>query len=244
MSDPSSLLPPALPELHHLVAFAAHHLSKSTSQQPLTRHYCYTPIDKPGILDTIAALCISPQHPEPVAVSVTVDRRTRQVHLLISQTGVDHLDESRLAHIRKTWTLLHELSAQYIKIRRHPTVNGPHPGKPKELYVLYRYVYEYLGEHFLQTVREWWPKLDVVNRKFGRSMRSSPGRPTPCKRRFMDAALTLRRVVLIMGQDLSLLTSESWDRVHVLMDHAAFQASTLFRCWDLVEDWGIDFIGI
>ncbi|KAL0634114.1 hypothetical protein Q9L58_006993 [Maublancomyces gigas] len=241
MSDPPSTMPPAPPRLHDLVAFASHYLSKSTGKQPLTRAVCYTPTDKPGVLDAIATVCVTPQHPEPVAVSVTIDRRSRQVHLLISQTVVDNLDDSRLAYIRKTWTLLHELSAEYTRIRRDPTEASPRHSRPKEREALFHHIYYYCGEQVLQMVHDWWPKLDDIHRELGRSLRSKAGKPEGLKSRFMKASLALRQAVQIMGCDLSLLTSQSWKRLNAYMDLAALHTRILLRQWPMCEDWGMEF---
>lgn len=216
---------PPPPDTHVLVAIAATFLPGSSR---LSRPQRFDAPDKPRILDAIAALCVSPELPHPVAVALTIDANIRQVRLLISHGGADHLDTRLLNHLRKIWGLLR-------------TVSNTHSGRTRKvghiaaLTSVFRYGYYAHRVEFLRAVREWWPKLNVAHRTIGRWVRRCE--PTELQQKFMDMGLAVRMAVCTMGDDLSLLTEKQWRQLLRFMDVASYHAKFLFKHWAKCEDW-------
>lgn len=246
MASTSSQSPetPPLPDVHSLVAFAASYFSESAGISP-SAHYNRYQEDKPCLLDSIAAICATPAHPQPVAVAVTIDHMNRQVRLLLSQTGVETPDRCLLPHLLKTWGLLRELWENNGKLQppsawRRPVKN---PAQMVNVNRLFRYIYESQSVEVLRIFRESWPKLDSASRQLGRSRRHK-SKPDELKAHFLDAALALRKVVRIMGEDLSVLTTERWEQLLSLMEIATDHANIVLHGWVLCEFWGINFNGM
>lgn len=229
------------PDLNSLVAFAAKHLSKSSGLPALTRSDSYITPDKPKILDALAALCVTKENPEPVAVAVTIDRMSHQVHLLISQTRIENLDASRLQHIRKVWKFLQDLSHKNDDSQQVPTSPVANPSEGEKYKALLSYVYDYQGDVVMETIREWWPQLDVVHRDLGRSLKRSGKKPVGLQCHFIEAVLALRKVVKIIGNDFSVPRSGTWPLVIVLMGLASFRTRLLLCQWEKCEEWGTAF---
>lgn len=249
-APPTPPTPPPPPlDLHVLVAFAAQHLSKSSGTPETTnygKHYV-PPYDKPRVLDAIAALCVTSEHPQPVAAALTIDPEGHQVRLLISQAGVDRIDERLLGHIDKTWGLLRTLSEHYQT--QGPVTWGRHSQKPEEMSPvapLFRYVYEFHHAEVLRTFREWWPKLDAADRQLGRSRRYEDiRRPKEGLMGYFNyVALALRNAVRTMGDDLLILSDKRWRHLLHMLDFAAYYTRPLLREWRECQDWGLSFKGV
>lgn len=232
MFSPSFPPPTPPPDVHVLAAIAANVLSGSSG---VSRHQRFYTPDKPRTLDAIAALCVSPELPHPVAVALTIDANIRQVRLLISHGGADHLDTRLLNHLRKTWGLLRTVSNIYSGRTRKV-------GHIEALVSLFRYGYHVHRVEFLRVVREWWPKLDAGHRTIGRRVRRCE--PTEFQQIFMNMALAVRMAVRTMGDDLSLLTEKQWRQLLRFMGVASYHAKFLLQHWVKCMDWGMDFEGM
>ncbi|KAL0634093.1 hypothetical protein Q9L58_006972 [Maublancomyces gigas] len=213
---------PDVPDVHTLVAFAAFAANQTPVDPPKPHFSSWKTniFDKPLILDAIAAICVTERRPEPAAVALAIDTKLHQVRLLITQGGVTQPDERLLSHICKIWGLLQRHSKQALKNRRQ-SLGQVGLTKPEQC--LHRHIYLAKRVVVMKVIGKWWPMLDAADRQLGRSRRasgekvlqSSPMSP------FRHALLSLRKAVRIMGQDLSLLSLESWQQVVSLMDAAS-----------------------
>lgn len=222
----ASLSPDQSPELtpfqevHTLLALAAEHVSAEKLAQsfdlPLTKGFdwCKEP-SPPSVLDAIAALCVTPAHPQSVAVAVVIDTQPRQVRLIMCQGGVESPDKQLLAHVRKTWRLLRGISKQ--------KGNGLEER-------LFGYLYRFQKDEIIRTFREWWPVLDLAVRQFGRLQRgvgsTAVGHPY-----FVRATLALRKVSRILCEDRAQPTAEEWEQLLALMHTAAEQTRAIDPSW-------------
>ncbi|KAL0631068.1 hypothetical protein Q9L58_010082 [Maublancomyces gigas] len=221
---PSRPLPP-LPNVQTLVAFAAHHISTST---PTT--VSYEPIPTaPALLDAIAAICSTTSR---TAIALTIDSKLRQVHLLLSQEGVEQPSPRLHTHIQRTWKLLQELSN---------TAHGPKNSDTRAREIrLYRYLYTFHRTEIAKGFNEWWPKLDITCRKLGRAVRREKSELPRLMMRFQNAVVALRKVVDILGEEIEVKDEEWWE-VRCLMEVAAAHKEVLVGRWEECEDWGVGF---
>lgn len=220
--------------MHDLVAFAAEHISQSSGLAPTTQYGHYiSSHDVTGVLDAIATLCVTPAHPQSVAVAVTHEIEIRRLQLLISQGGIENPDPQLIAHIRKSWALLRAISEAKSKACEEVA-------KVR----MFRYVYRFHRVKVTRIVQESWPTVDLANRQLGRTIRRGNNPfPREPKRRFQGAAAALRKAVRIMEDDLGALTTANWTQLLGLMTTAAGEAQSLMEYWEPGENWGDSFKG-
>lgn len=230
----SPSLEPKRSILHDLVAFGAEHISQSSGITPATPYgFFISNCDSPGILDAIAALCVTPAHPQSVAVTVTHEVEINRLQLLISQGGVENPDPQLIVHIRKSWALLRAISEAKSKLCEEEA-------KVR----MFRYVHQLHKAKVMRIVQESWPKVDLANRQLGRALRRGGNRfRRKMKRHFQCVAVALRKAVRIMALDLGSLTTANWMQLLALMTTAAGEAQPLNDYWCPESDWGASFRG-
>lgn len=244
----SHSLPQIQEDPHVLIALAARVIgtSSATRHNPFAvSHNIFDEYETNNktlpVLDAVAALCISQDKKQAVAVALQMDNINKTICLTIAENRPGWVEPRVVGHIHGIWDKLQQLSDYYAKPRLASNLQPTNPAAYDASVDLVSQVSKFSWKRMRKCIKKWWPHLPIFGLGIARDIETEGVslEETGLERCFVDGYLMLEDAVGMMEnkQKPDLFSHYDWEVFTDTMDTAVLNVVKVLEDKNKCEEW-------